>query len=70
METIKAEVINEELHHYIRIELDSGNIDIPISKDEPNEIKSAFNKLILRIKKGVFQIKLNNVGVFQGSCRV
>ena len=30
--------------------------------DKPNEAKSAFNKIITRIKAGEFQIKLDEVG--------
>jgi hypothetical protein len=33
-----------------------------MSEDKPNEVKSAFNRLIARIKDGVFQIELTEVG--------
>jgi len=33
-----------------------------MSEDKPNEVKSAFNSLIARIKDGEFQIELAEVG--------
>ncbi|MFA6192970.1 MAG: hypothetical protein WC665_11555 [Sulfurimonas sp.] len=63
METFNATVIEKEEKYYINI-ADSGGLiaAIPISEDEPNEVKSAFNSLIIRLKKGRFAIEMTDVG--------
>ena len=62
METVKAKVVELEEKHFIKIETGDEEINIPISEDKPNEVKSAFNMLIARIKEGEFEIKLEDVG--------
>ena len=62
METIKATVTQVDGKHFITIEDEGHTIRIPMSEDKPNEVKSAFNRLIARIKVGKFQIKLVEVG--------
>lgn len=62
METINAAMSEVDGKHFIRIEAGGKQINIPLSEDKPNEVKSAFNKLITRIKEGPFQINLTNVG--------
>lgn len=62
METIKAEVVEINEKYFIRIEAEDNPIKIPMSEDKPNDVKSAFNKLIARIKDGEFQIELDEVG--------
>ena len=61
METIKATVACLDDKHFIKIETGDEEISIPMSEDNPNEVKSAFNKIITRIKGGEFQIKLEEV---------
>lgn len=62
METIKATVENLDDRYFIKIKTGDEEIRIPMSEDKPNEVKSAFNKIITRIKVGEFQIKLDEVG--------
>ena len=62
METVKATVVQLDEKHFIKIEIGEEEIKIPISEDKPNEVKSAFNKLIVRIKEGGFEIKLEDIG--------
>lgn len=62
METIKATVVEIEDEHFIKLETGDDEINIPISEDKPNEVKSAFNKLIVRIKDGEFEIGLEDIG--------
>lgn len=62
METIRATVESLDGKYFIKIKTGDEEIRIPISEDKPNEVKSAFNKLITRIKVGEFQIKLDEVG--------
>jgi len=61
METIKASIQCKDEKYFIQIESGEDGIAIPISEDKPNDIKSAFNKLIARLKSGKFQIQLENV---------
>ncbi len=62
METIKATVENIGDKYFIKIKTRVDEISIPMSEDKPNEVKSAFNKIITRIKAGEFQIELDKVG--------
>ncbi len=62
METIKATVVELDEKHFIKIENEGDEINIPISEDNPHEVKSVFNKLIARIKDGEFEIELEDVG--------
>jgi hypothetical protein len=62
METIKATVMQVDEKHFIEIVDGDRTIRIPMSEDKANEVKSAFNKLIARIKDGEFHIELEEVG--------
>ncbi|MFO1486735.1 MAG: hypothetical protein U1F71_25470 [Verrucomicrobiaceae bacterium] len=62
METIKAHVVEIDEKHFINIKIEDDEVRIPISEDKPNEVKSAFNKLIARIKVGEFEIMLEGLG--------
>jgi hypothetical protein len=62
METIRATVESLDDKYFIKIKTGHEEISIPMSEDKPNEVKSAFNKIITRIKVGEFQIKLEEVG--------
>ena len=62
METIKASIENHDEKHFIKIQDDENAITIPISEDDPNVVKEAFNKLIERLRKGPFEIELEDVG--------
>ena len=62
METIRAVVVKIDEKHFIEIQVEDHKIKIPITDDKPNEVKSAFNKVIARLKDGVFQIELSDVG--------
>lgn len=62
METIKARVIQVDEKHSLTIDTGDGEIRVPLSEDKPNDVKSAFNKLLTRIKTGTFKIELEGVG--------
>ena len=62
METIRASVESRDNKHCIMIRDEGMEIVIPMSENKPNEVKSAFNKIIVRIRSGEFQIKLEDVG--------
>jgi hypothetical protein len=62
MEIVEATVAQNDEKQFIKIELDDGAILIPMSDDKAEDVKSAFNGLIVRIKKGEFQIKMASTG--------
>jgi len=62
MESIKAQVLQRDEQHFICLELEVGNVHFPLSEDKPLEIKSVFNKLIVQLKKGLFEIQIDDVG--------
>ncbi|MYE81913.1 MAG: hypothetical protein F4X36_08725 [Gammaproteobacteria bacterium] len=62
METISASVESHDNKHFIVVRDGDMEIVIPMSENKPKKVKSAFNKVILRIKSGEFQIKLEEVG--------
>lgn len=62
METIKATVVERDDKHFIEIEAEDDKISIPISEDKPNDVKSAFNKLIMLIKNKKFQVEIEEAG--------
>ena len=62
MVAVKATVTQDDKKHFIKIDLEDGAVQIPMSDDKADDVKSAFNKLIIQIKKGEFQIKLESTG--------
>jgi hypothetical protein len=54
------EQINSE--YYLSLKINGEDMKIPITKDEPNEIKVVFNKLILNLKKGPFKFTMKEKG--------
>lgn len=61
METIRATVKSIDKLVFIEIEVEPESIKIPISEDKPNAVKSAFNKLISRLKDGEYRINLEDI---------
>lgn len=62
METLKATVVELNEKHFIEIGNGDETIRIPISEDKPNEVKSAFNKLIAQLRERGFKIEMEKVG--------
>ena len=62
METLEAKVECIDDKYFIKIYVEESPVAIPLSDDNPSEVKSAFNKLIQRIRIGEFNIKLDKVG--------
>ena len=62
MVTLRAVVQVAGEKHSLIIETDSGEIKIPLSEDNASQVKAAFNKLIVRIKEGPFQVELADRG--------
>ncbi len=62
MVTLEATIECVEEKYFLKINVEQGPVAIPLSDDNPNAVKSAFNKLIQRIRIGEFTIKLDKVG--------
>jgi hypothetical protein len=62
METRKAKLVEVDEKHWLVLDLGDGEIRIPLSEDKPNDVKSAFNKLLTRLKSGAFKIELEGAG--------
>lgn len=62
MVTLEATVEHVEEKYFLKINLEKDPVTIPLSDDNPNAIKSAFNRLIQRISIGEFIIQLDKVG--------
>lgn len=62
MVTLEATVECIEEKYFLKIHVEQAPVVIPLSDDNPNAVKSAFNKLIQRIRLGEFSIKLDAVG--------
>ena len=61
MEKVEAKVECRDDKHFIRIGDEGSEIVIPISEDKPKAVKTAFNRIIRRLKSGEFQIELDEV---------
>lgn len=62
MDVVKAKVKATDEIYSIEIAFNGSDVIIPLSEDKPNEVKAAFNKLIVRLKDGPFRIQLENCG--------
>lgn len=62
MEILKAFVRVDEEKYTLEVELGDEVAIIPLSQDQPNEVKGAFNRLIIRLKSGLFRIELQECG--------
>jgi hypothetical protein len=52
METHEATLKVDDSEHYLSLKIENDILNVPLTKDEPNEIKKVFNKLIIHLKKG------------------
>ncbi|PRX41229.1 hypothetical protein SAMN05878281_3251 [Salegentibacter salegens] len=59
METKKAKITRSDDKTILLLELDE-NLEIVVTEDNPNNIKTAFNKLIIELKKGLFEFELED----------
>jgi hypothetical protein len=61
METLNVVVRELDKKHFLII-VSEEEIAIPLSEDKPNEVKNAFNKLILRLKQGPCRLQFTGDG--------
>ena len=58
MENHEAIVTVEGSEHFLSLKIKDSVLNVPLTKDEPNEIKSVFNKLIMHLKKGPLKFSM------------
>ncbi|WP_185217996.1 hypothetical protein [Sphingobacterium mizutaii] len=56
----KATIKREELNTYLVLEVGDNPIQIILTDDNPNNIKSAFNLILKELKKGLIEFKLED----------
>lgn len=61
MDTVKAAVRNEGEKYFMEIVFLDEVVQFPISDDNPNKVKIAFNRIIERIRVSEFEIVLDGV---------
>lgn len=62
METYKATVINKGDDWFLVLTINENKMKIPLTRDEPLEIKTVFNKLIMELKEREFEFKAQDLG--------
>lgn len=62
MEQIEASVKEKKGGHFIVFDLDGEELEFPLSEDKAAEVKKAFNRLLVRLKAGAFEVVLVEVG--------
>ncbi len=62
MVTVEATVKCIDDKYFLMIHVDADAVSIPLSDDNPNAVKSSFNRLLQRLQLGAFTIKLNGAG--------
>lgn len=60
METHKARIERKDDNAILKLALNSMELDIVLTEDKPNDVKSVFNKLLEQLKNGVFQFSLED----------
>jgi hypothetical protein len=61
METHEANIEEVDSEQYLSLKMKNTVLKIPLTKDEPNEIKKVFNELILHLKKGPLSFTMKDV---------
>lgn len=60
METFKATINRKDNNATLRLSLNTKQLDIVLTEDKPNEVKSVFNKLLEQLKKAEFYFNLED----------
>jgi len=58
METHIALIKTVDTEQYLSLKFNNKQFNLPLTKDEPNEIKKVFNELIIHLKKGLFSFAM------------
>lgn len=70
METKKASIKREESNTYLVLDVGENPINITLTDDNPNNVKSAFNLILKELKKGIFEFELEdeNFDLYNNIC--
>lgn len=60
METKKATIVRSDSKALLVLNFDDTSLEIILTEDNPNSIKSVFNTLIQKLKKGEFNFELED----------
>ena len=60
METKKAIIVRSDNKALLVLNFDDTSLEIILTEDNPNSIKSVFNTLIQKLKKGEFNFELED----------
>lgn len=60
METKKAKILREEANTHLVLELGQGQVEITLTEDNPNNVKTAFNSILKELKNGLFEFTLED----------
>ena len=58
MVTHDAIVTSDGSEQFLSFKIGGAELKIPLTKDEPNEIKKVFNELIIHLRKGLFNFRM------------
>jgi len=58
METYNAEVTENDSEYYLSFDVNGEKYKMPLTKDEPNDVKEVFNQLIIHLKNGPFNFTM------------
>jgi len=60
METYKASIIRGDQNTILALQMGDNRYDITLTDDNPNNVKSVFNILLLKLKDGVYKFELED----------
>jgi hypothetical protein len=60
METFKATIIRGDQSTVLALQLGETRYDITLTDDNPNDVKSVFNKLLQKLKDGQYSFELDD----------
>lgn len=60
MEIKKAKIKRQESQTFLVLEGNSSTFEIVLTEDNPNNVKSVFNNLLIDLKKGLFMFELED----------
>jgi len=60
MEIKKATIKREQDNTYLVLEVGENQIQIVLTDDNPNNVKSAFNHILKELKNGLFEFELED----------
>ncbi len=60
METKKATINRGVSNTHLVLEVGENQVQITLTDDNPNNVKSAFNSILKELKKGLFEYKLED----------